>query len=266
MRRRRLLAGVAGAAGAGLAGCLAPAASDASEGRSGGTGGATARQSGDSLAARGFPPTVCEESVDPGGLRAVVDPVFGPDWDDVAVDSRYATVGRVRDDGSLGADAVVVGLTTADGTRARAYPLALLAVHEIVNDEFGGPVAVTYCPLCRSGVVFERRVDGDPTTFHISGLLWQPPEIQVRAAEGRGDAFGASARDTDADVRNQGNLVMYDAATESYWSQVLATAICGPLRGTDLALRPATVTTWGEWRAEHPGSEVLLPPPASGLD
>lgn len=44
---------------------------------------------------------------------------------------------------------------------ARAYPLRILMWHEIVNDMVGGvPVAVTYCPLCNTSIVFERRIGG----------------------------------------------------------------------------------------------------------
>lgn len=50
----------------------------------------------------------------------------------------------------------VLSLTV--GQETRAYPLRVMTWHEIVNDVVGGaPVAVTYCPLCNSGVAFERR-------------------------------------------------------------------------------------------------------------
>ena len=45
------------------------------------------------------------------------------------------------------------------GGRARAYPVQILVWHEIVNDRLGRrPIAVTYCPLCNSSLVFDRRV------------------------------------------------------------------------------------------------------------
>jgi hypothetical protein len=64
-------------------------------------------------------------------------------------------------------------------------------------------------------------------------------------------------------VRAAGNLVMVDDATGSYWSQLLARAICGPRAGDSLRIRPSTLTTWGKWRATHPETELLLPPPYS---
>jgi hypothetical protein len=119
------------------------------------------------------------------------------------------------------------------GPSARAYPLALLNWHEVVNDTLGGPLLVTYCPICRSGLVARRTVDGEVTGFGVSGLLYRE------------------------------NLVLYDGATGSLWSQILATAIRGPETGETLEVLPSTLTTWGEWRGRFPDGEVLLPPPLS---
>ncbi|ERH11667.1 MAG: protein of unknown function (DUF3179), partial [halophilic archaeon J07HB67] len=102
-----------------------------------------------------------------------------------------------------------------------------------VNDEFGEPLLVTFCPLCDSGVTAVRTVAGEPTRFGVSGLLWNS------------------------------DLVMYDAATDSLWSQIAGTAIRGSRTGHRLALVPSEITTLGDWRAAHPDTQVLLPPPAS---
>jgi hypothetical protein len=150
-------------------------------------------------------------------IPAITDPSFGPDWSEA--------------EATLSDDETVIGIER-DG-RARAYPLAILDWHEIVNDEFAGPLLVTYCPLCGSGVTADRLVDGEETTFGVSGLLWRS------------------------------DLVMYDQATESLWSQVLGRAIRGPQTGERLSLVPSTFTSWGEWRRTHPDGEVLLPPPLS---
>lgn len=200
----------------------------------------------------GVPTTLCEAEVKPGAIPPIVEPAFGSDWSDVEVRAKY---------GDLSAEQVVVGLRAGD--RARAYPLSVLRHHEAVNDRFGGSVLVTYCSICRSGLVAERRVDGEATKFSASGLLWRPPGEYTAASEADGTTFGASANDPDADVRNGGNVVLYDAATASYWSQLLAQTVCGPRTGDELATLPSTVATRGEWRETHPGSAVLLPPPAS---
>jgi len=111
---------------------------------------------------------------------------------------------------------------------ARAYPVAILNYHEIVNDEIAGrPVAVTYCPLCGSGLVFERRFEKGPVEFGVSGLL------------------------------RKNDLVLYDRATESLWQQITGRAFAGPMRGQELKVLPVAMTRWGTWRAAHPGTRVL---------
>src|SRR3546814_872206 len=69
------------------------------------------------------------------------------------------------------ADDDIVLAISVDGVH-RAYPTAILSRHEIVNDTIAGqPIAITYCPLCGSGAAFSRRIDGEVTTFGVSGVL-----------------------------------------------------------------------------------------------
>lgn len=246
MRRRVFLATGTAFAG-GLAGCSGVGADPAEPTPTRTTFTA------ESIARSGVPQTVCEEEVveDPG-IYAVVEPAFGPDWAGISVGKPY---------GELTDDEVVVGVER--GGVARAYPLSILWHHEVVNDTFGGPLIVTYCPLCRSGMVAERLVGGAPTVFRVSGLLWRPERIRAEAAKAADRVFGADMTSGETDVLNAGNLVMVDDATGSYWSQILAQAICGPRTGDHLTIVPSTVATWGDWRADHPATEVLLPPPHS---
>ncbi|MFN3644335.1 MAG: DUF3179 domain-containing protein [Gemmobacter sp.] len=113
---------------------------------------------------------------------------------------------------------------------ARAYPLAVLMWHEIVNDTLGGqPLAVTYCPLCNTGIVFDRVVAGRVTTFGTTGKL------------------------------RRSDLVMYDRETESWWQQFDGTAIIGTRLGTVLRKVPARMESHGEFAARHPQGQVLVP-------
>jgi hypothetical protein len=231
VERRRFLAALGVGGALGVAGCL------------GGDGDGTARDGesggGDGLApTAGFDRTTTDGRVDPVGFGNVSLPVPEDELDRGAPkDAIPAVVDPVfaadwRDvDATLGDAAQVIGVEL-DGV-ARAYPLSVLNWHEIVNDEFDRPVLVTYCPLCGSGVVAERVVAGRTRTFAVSGYLWQS------------------------------DLVMYDRESESLWSQLLATAIRGPLTGTSLELLPSTVTSWGSWRESHPETTVLVPPPVS---
>jgi hypothetical protein len=112
--------------------------------------------------------------------------------------------------------------------KAKAYPLRILNLHEIVNDEISGePVAVTYCPLCRSGLAYSREVGNRTLEFGVSGKLYNA------------------------------NLVMYDRHTETYWSQIKGEAIVGPLVPERLDLVSSQITEWENWRDDHPDTEVL---------
>ena len=124
-------------------------------------------------------------------------------------------------------DEAVLSLTVRGETRA--YPLQVMTWHEIVNDRIAGvPVAVTYCPLCNSGVAFERIVEGQGVvTFGTSGMLY-------------------------AD-----NLVMYDRTTQSLWPQLTGQAAVGALTGTQLTAIPMGTVAWREFLAEHPDAKVL---------
>jgi len=112
--------------------------------------------------------------------------------------------------------------------RARAYPLQILVWHEIVNDDFAGtPLAVTYCPLCNSALVFDRRVDGRTLRFGTTGNL------------------------------RKSDLVMWDDATESWWQQLGGEAIVGELTGARLTPVPAQTLSWADVRDRFPAAEVL---------
>ncbi len=118
-----------------------------------------------------------------------------------------------------------------DGSTPRAYPLRYLTWHEIVNDTVGDlPVAVTFCPLCNSGMVFDRRVDEGTLTFGVSGKL----------------------RNSD--------MVMYDHQTESWWQQAVGTGIVGHFTDRELTQLPAWMESWEEYKARNPEGLVMDQP------
>ncbi|MEX0307533.1 MAG: DUF3179 domain-containing protein [Ruegeria sp.] len=113
----------------------------------------------------------------------------------------------------------------------RAYPIRYLIWHEIVNDRIGSvPVAVTYCPLCNSGIVFDRRTPRGVLTFGVTGKL----------------------RNSD--------MVMYDRETESWWQQATGEAIVGQLTGRQLKALPAWMESWAEFKARNPKGLVMAEP------
>lgn len=253
MDRRAFLAAVAGTSG--LAGCTG-----LSDRLAGDPTPTPTPVTGPPLAEHGYPADICEQGTVDVGIYAIAEPAFAGDWSGVDIEEKYADGGRLAD------DAVVVGVVRGD--RPRAYPLSVLWYHEIINDVAGDmPLLVTYCSICRSGMVAERRVAGEPTVFGVSGQLWRPPRLQTRASEASNRTFAADLGNASEDlrVRNRGNLVMIDEATGSFWSQVLARAICGPREGDTLRIVPSTLTTWDEWQDTHPDTETLLAPPHSTL-
>lgn len=146
------------------------------------------------------------------GIPAILTPKLVRASEATFLDERDRVVGVVRDG------------------EAKAYPLAILNWHEVVNDTVGGrPVAVTYCPLTASAVVFERDVGGRVLTFGVSGRLFQS------------------------------NVLLYDHQSESLWSQLGGASISGP--SVDTRLRPvvSAETTWASWRSAHPDTLVLSP-------
>ena len=119
-------------------------------------------------------------------------------------------------------------LTLTHNGVTRAYPTRILDHHEIVNDMFGpDPVAITYCPLCGSGLAFDRSQNGQVLDFGVSALL------------------------------HNSDLVMYDRQTESLWQQITGVAFAGKSRGGQLRTLPLSMVTWDEWHQKYPDSEVL---------
>jgi len=226
MNRRRLLAALS-AGVAGLAGCSGSSSTNATEDEFTLSPTVTPYREQVGSVEIPVPRSEVEIRLPRDSIAAIVDPEFAEDWSGLSVPESSGYDGGPL----LPADAPVIGVER-DG-EARAYPLRVLDWHEVVNDTFGGPLLVTYCPLCGSGVTAERRVDGEETVFGVSGRLWRD------------------------------DLVMYDRATESLWSQILGAAIRGPRAGERLTLVPSSLTGWGEWQDTHPETRVLLPPPRS---
>ena len=128
------------------------------------------------------------------------------------------------------------GLGVVIKGEARFYPYQILVWHEIVNDTIQGePVLITYCPLCATGITFERKIPatGEVTTFGTSGKLWQS------------------------------NLLMYNRTKtgeedkESLWSQVLGEAVVGEFTGIKLRILLSDTVRFGDWKKFNPNTKVL---------
>lgn len=148
-------------------------------------------------------------------LLDAIPPIYDPSYVDVGEDDW------------LDEDDLVLGYVAGDGT-AYAYPHKILNFREIVNDELADlPVLVTFCPLCRSGVVFDRRVDGNTLTFGNTSALYQ------------------------------NDMVMTDHETRSYWWQVAGRALVGSLTDQEMAVLPSATMRWDDWVELYPATRVL---------
>ena len=120
---------------------------------------------------------------------------------------------------------------------ARAYPLRIMDWHEMTNDIVGGvPFSLAYCTLCGAGIAYDGRApNGEMYTFGTSGFLYRS------------------------------NKLMYDRLTATLWNQFTGRPVLGELVGaTDtegnplqLNLLPVVLTTWEDWLAQHPGTDVI---------
>ncbi|MCH7745624.1 MAG: DUF3179 domain-containing protein [Chloroflexi bacterium] len=111
---------------------------------------------------------------------------------------------------------------------SKAYPLQILTWHEIVNDVVGGvSVAVTFCPLCNSAIVFDSRMNEAVLSFGVSGNL----------------------RNSD--------LIMYDRETHTWWQQFTGEGIVGTFAGEQLDIFPAAIISFADFRAANPEGEIL---------
>ncbi len=157
-----------------------------------------------------------EEIVSDGTKRDVIPPIDNPKFQPAA---EALDVGPMEPVLSIGINGDY-----------RAYPLRILLWHEIVNDVVGGvPVLISYCPLCNSGVVFDRRVGGKVLEFGNTGRL------------------------------RHFDMVMYDRQTESWWQQFLGKAVMGKMTGTSMKPLPARLESLSRFRVRARNGRVLVP-------
>ena len=125
-------------------------------------------------------------------------------------------------------DPETLGVFIDAGDERKFYPYNILVWHEIVNDRIGGKqLAITFCPLCGSAMVFDRTIDGVTYEFGVSGYLYQS------------------------------NMLMYDRQTDSFWSQTLGEAVVGELTGTQLDLAMFQLLTFEDVKKRYPDTKII---------
>jgi hypothetical protein len=183
-----------------------------------------------------------------GELLSVIDPRFADFLqDDALSDIRVEEIqwGGVKVDGIPALDnATMIQAEQVDyllpgepvfgvaiNGDARAYPLRIMDWHEMANDVVGGvPMSLAYCTLCGSGIAYDGRASNSQTyDFGSSGFLYRS------------------------------NKLMYDRQTRTLWNQLTGEPVLGELVGKDieLALLPIVLTSWEDWLAQHPNTQVL---------
>lgn len=156
------------------------------------------------------------EIQDDGNFRDTIAPIDNPVFQSVSALTAMGPLEPV--------------LSIVIGEDARAYPLRMLLWHEIVNDTVGGvPLLVSYCPLCNSGVVFDRRVGGEVLRFGNTGRI------------------------------RHFDMVMYDHENENWWQQFTGEAIVGDDVGMLLKSIPARLESLARFRARAPNGRVMIP-------
>lgn len=177
-----------------------------------------------------------------GSLNAVAATMNGFDLDGALVPATEILSGGPPKDGIPAIDKpVFIKASAAKNMRddervlaitrngiSKAYPVRIMNWHEIVNDRFGDEtIAITYCPLCGSGIAFKADVANRSLRFGVSGLLYNS------------------------------DVLLYDRQTQSLWSQILSKAVTGPMKGSMLTAIPITHTSWADWRKQQPDTLVL---------
>lgn len=150
----------------------------------------------------------------------------GPPKDGIPAIDEPAFVNNASASEWLQKNEPVISLTIKG--ESRAYPLQILMWHEIANDEIQGqPVTVTFCPLCYTAIVFDRRLDGKVLDFGVSGLL------------------------------RHSDMVMYDRQTETWWQQISGEGLVGDLTGKVLKQFPAQIVSFEQFSKAFPKGTVL---------
>jgi hypothetical protein len=89
-----------------------------------------------------------------------------------------------------------LGISVIEWNKQKFYPYSVLYWHEIVNDIIWNKnISVTFCPLCGTAIVYNRKLNWEIREFWVSGKLYES------------------------------NLLMYDNKNESLWSQSIWKAV-----------------------------------------
>ena len=157
--------------------------------------------------------------------NAVFDGGPGKDGIPALTDPSTAPIGAVNLNYLADDDLVLV---FKDGDEITAYPHRILDWHEIANDKVGETeLAVIYCPLTGTGLGWGRTLNGETTTFGVSGLLYET------------------------------NIMPFDRLTDSYWNQMFNQCVNGELLGEVPKFFNTVQMSFGALATLYPSAKVL---------
>ena len=137
-------------------------------------------------------------------------------YDSYYLSGSAGVIGETIRDDRLQTKEFVLGVVQEG--QAKAYPYSSLSQQPVVNDRLGDlPLLIVFDQDSASGVVFDRRVEGQVLEF--------------RPADG---------------------LELVDKETESRWNGLEGVAISGPLEGTQLEAVRNTAAFWFGWKDIYP--------------
>ena len=115
------------------------------------------------------------------------------------------------------------------GNEVRVYPYIFTNPFEVINDVLNHTnIAVSYCPITKSGICFSRNINGAVSNFRASGYLYN------------------------------NNLMPYDEETETIWSQMRQQAVFGSLKGTKLKTFNLIETKWSTIKSSFSSARVFV--------
>ncbi len=192
---------------------------------------------------------------------------FGGDWVGAAESSPQPRFVAQAEATWLADEEPVILLTLED--ESRIYPLQILTWHEVVNDTLGGvPIAVTFCPLCNSALAFGRRI---PLSAEAAAWVREinPEAVFAKLPASYLDTYKQQTREAAEITQGlevtfgvsgllyNSNLLMFDSASSTLWSQLVGEAVVGMLTGSRLLRYPAPIVSFQEAREAFPEAQVL---------
>jgi len=133
---------------------------------------------------------------------------------------KVSTVEGINDDQTV----IVISIEN----QINIYPLHFIHSYEVINDQINGSsFIISYCPITQSTASLVGNYNNEHLTFRASGILYKE------------------------------NLVMHDAISDTYWSQMLLTCIKGKYADNQIENLAMIETSWKIAKTYFPDGNVF---------